>query len=173
MFKTKLAQATKEVQDKKRKKDGKYRNLTIVERCGKWTIGSVVFISILVGASWMFVYLNLSSVFASRTVIINNVIETVQAKELPTTESNTQAIASLIYKNESSEGKNGLKKCLNIGKVNNIGYGVWGDNFMCFDDHASEMETLTKWIDKHFNEGMTENELLCHYSGNNYVGCVR
>lgn len=96
-----------------------------------------------------------------------------EAPELPAKEiSNTERIADTIYTLESSQGKNNYSKCQAVGKVNGIGYGIDGSGkYMCFENHAEEMKTLRIWIDKHFAEGMTESELMCHYSGSNYKVC--
>lgn len=82
-------------------------------------------------------------------------------------------LADYIWLKESTRGKNNYSKCEIVGKINGIGYGVWGDNYVCFDSHEEEMETLKKWITNHKSEGMTDNELLCHYSGRNYDLCQK
>lgn len=89
-------------------------------------------------------------------------IKLAEAKEVE--QDNTNELAEYIYLKESSKGKNGLKKCLAIGKVNNIGYGVYGTNWTCFKDHAEEMSVLNEWIKEKKNKGMTDKELLCIYN---------
>ena len=83
-----------------------------------------------------------------------------------------ERIADTIYSRESSRGKHNYSACTKQNKINGIGYGIPGNGkFMCFTSHEEEMETLKKWINRHIAEGMTEKELMCHYSGNNYIGC--
>lgn len=82
-----------------------------------------------------------------------------------------QNMMEIIWTNESSKGKNNYSKCETLGKINGIGYGIWGDNWMCFDSHTEEMKTLEKWITEHKEQGMNDTELLCHYSGGNYDLC--
>lgn len=82
-----------------------------------------------------------------------------------------EELQDYIWLHESTRGKNNYSKCEIVGMTNGIGYGVWGDNYVCFDNHEEEMETLKKWINNHKYEGMTDTELLCLYSGNNYAQC--
>ena len=92
--------------------------------------------------------------------------------ELPSDEVlDIKAISDTIWLLESGRGQNNYSKCTAIGKINGIGYNVWGSNYSCFGSHAEEMEVLEDWIRQHIAEGMTEQELMCHYSGNNYKGC--
>lgn len=83
-----------------------------------------------------------------------------------------EELSDYIWLHESTRGKNNFSKCEIVGKINGIGYSVWGDNYVCFDSHAEEMEYLKKWINNHKSEGMTDNEILCHYSGGNYDLCT-
>lgn len=80
-------------------------------------------------------------------------------------------LSDYIWLHESTRGKNNYSKCEAIGKVNGIGYGIWGERWMCFDSHKEEMETLKKWIQDKKDKGMSDKELLCLYSGNNYLIC--
>jgi hypothetical protein len=104
-------------------------------------------------------------------------INIVRAEKAPIKEdskpeiSDIDRIADYIYTMESSRGKNNFSKCEAIGKVNNIGFGIWGDNWLCFDSHAEEMETVKKWIKDKQDKGMSEKDLLCLYSGGNYKIC--
>lgn len=88
------------------------------------------------------------------------------------TKDNTDELADLIWLNESTRGKNNYSKCEAIGQINGIGYGIPGSGkYQCFDSHQEEMQILNKWIKDHKDQGMTDKELLCHYSGNNYNQC--
>lgn len=81
-------------------------------------------------------------------------------------------IAEIIWERESSKGAHNYSKCEAQGLTNGIGYAIPGDGtYQCFKDHAEEMETLKRWIVDHQNQGMTEKQLMCHYSGSNYANC--
>ena len=94
-----------------------------------------------------------------------------EEQDLSDTTSPVSQIADEIWMLESTRGKNNYSKCEAIGKVNGIGYGIWGGNWMCFDSHEEEMETLEKWISEKRDKGMTDKELKCLYSGQNYKIC--
>jgi hypothetical protein len=85
--------------------------------------------------------------------------------ELPSDEVlDIKSISDTIWLLESSRGQNNYSKCEAVGKINGIGYGVYGSNYMCFDSHAEEMKTLEKWIQNKINEGLNEKELMCLYN---------
>jgi hypothetical protein len=88
-----------------------------------------------------------------------------------TSASSIKELSDLIWLNESTRGKNNYSKCEAIGKVNGIGYGIWGGHWQCFESHKEEMEVLEDWIKDKLDEGMSDQELLCLYSGNNYDLC--
>ena len=67
------AKAKLEKKDEKRDKQGKYRKLTIVERCGKWTIGWVILWSALAGSSWTYVYDHRNEIIGTKTIVIQPV----------------------------------------------------------------------------------------------------
>lgn len=102
-------------------------------------------------------------------------IETAQAKEIETKkDNNIEELASLIYKQESSEGKNNYSKCKEQGKYNSIGYGIPGDgSFICFESHEDEMQALKGWLVAKRASGMSDDAMLCLYSGNNYINCKK
>ena len=60
----------KQKEEEKRDNKGKYRKLTIVERCGKWTIGWVIFWSVTAGASWTYVYDHRNELIGTKTITI-------------------------------------------------------------------------------------------------------
>jgi hypothetical protein len=83
-------------------------------------------------------------------------------------------IAETIWMKESTQGKHNYSKCEAQGLTNGIGYAIPGDGtYRCFKDHAEEMQVLKGWIRDHISQGMTEKELLCHYSGSNYNFCQK
>jgi hypothetical protein len=175
-----LKRAEIAVQAPKREAKGKFRKETIVERCGKWTIGWVIFWSVLAGVAWTTVYFKYPVAFESNTRTITIVNEahadieeaTQEAKIEVAVVDEIETIANDIYKLESSNGVNNYSKCEAIGKVNGIGYGIPGNGkYMCFEDHAEEMTVLKGWITEKRARGLSDTELLCLYSGNNYKIC--
>jgi len=83
-------------------------------------------------------------------------------------------IADTIWMLESSRGVNNYSKCEAVGKTNGIGFGIPGNGkYQCFESHAEEMRVLKSWIKDKQGKGMSETELLCHYSGSNYSICQK
>lgn len=66
----------KQKEEEKRDNKGKYRKLTIVERCGKWTIGWVILWSAIAGGTWTYVIDHRNELISTKTIVI----EGVQAK---------------------------------------------------------------------------------------------
>jgi len=105
--------------------------------------------------------------FQPKTVIIN----IAEAKEQPKTDRISE-LMDLIWQRESTRGQHNYSKCEQQGKVNGIGYGISGNGkYICFDSHEEEMQVLRGWILDKQAKGMSEQELLCLYSGSNYKGC--
>lgn len=109
--------------------------------------------------------------FTPKSVTI--IIHKAEAKvKKATPKDNVTELANKIYYLESSNGKNNYSKCEAIGKVNGIGFGIIGNGkYECFNSHEDEMKVLKGWIVDHKARGMSDNELLCLYSGNNYKIC--
>jgi len=84
-----------------------------------------------------------------------------------------EKLKDLIWLRESTRGKHNFSKCEAQGKINGIGYSVYGDKYMCFASHDEEMEVLGKWIEKHKRNGLTEIDMLCLYSGGHYQECSK
>lgn len=156
---------------------------TTCEKHGKYLVLSLVLLGMFIGIVWTRAYYKGSEYFSE---MIKVSAETVQARseakpegELVGLTANDEGassptpseIADLIWSRESSRGKNNFSKCEAKGMTNGIGMGVWGGNYMCFQDHAEEMKVLEDWIARHQEEGLSYIELLCHYSGNNYREC--
>jgi hypothetical protein len=80
-------------------------------------------------------------------------------------------LADYIWLHESSRGKNNYSKCTAIGKINGVGYSIYGGKWMCFESHEEEMQTVKKWIENERLKGLSDLELLCRYSGSNYQIC--
>jgi len=138
----------------------------------KLALAVVVVEYILVGGYWYIAKNDFLSVFQTKEVIVYQA-EAKQSKMLSESQNSSLSvfdISNTIYHNESSEGKNCLKRCENIGKVNCIGYDI---KKTCFDNHDQEMQTLNKWVARHIGEGMTTSELFSHYSGGDYTAIMK
>ena len=132
-----------------------------------WSLG------VIAGASGMY-WVNTmpklqgDTIFEQKTVLI----ETVEAKETP--KDNIEELMTLIYQNESSSGKNNFSKCEEQGKVNGIGYGIPGNgSFVCFESHQDEIIALKGWLVAKRASGMSDDDILCLYSGDNYINCKK
>lgn len=89
------------------------------------------------------------------------------AKEATTanSEPSYETMADIIYKLESSSGKNNYSRCSIVGKVNYFGFGINGSGkYMCFENLKENRTAVINWIKNHFNEGLTEAQLICHYN---------
>jgi len=60
----------KQKEEEKRDNKGKYRKLTIVERCGKWTIGWVILWSAIAGGTWTYVIDHRNEIIGTKTITI-------------------------------------------------------------------------------------------------------
>jgi len=132
-------------------------------------------LGVIAGASGMY-WVNTIPTLEPSSVVFEQVnqslqIETVEAKEV---EDNIEKLMTLIYQNESSSGKNNFSKCEEQGKVNGIGYGIPGNgSFVCFESHEEEMIALRGWLVAKRASGMSDEAMLCLYSGGNYVNCKK
>jgi len=132
-----------------------------------WSLGAIAGAS---AVNWYYILPTLEEtyVFEQKTV---SVIEIAEAKEV---EDNIEKLMALIYQNESSSGKNNFSKCEEQGKVNGIGYGIPGNgSFVCFESHEEEMIALRGWLVAKRASGMSDEAMLCLYSGGNYVNCKK
>lgn len=165
---------------KKEIKGGKKRELTWREKYGFFRIMWVYLLGVAFGASITFIYLEFPQVLETKTITIINEVKaqetekTMQVEEevMQKESDNVEELAEMIYKLESTSGKNNYSKCEAIGKINGIGYGIPGNGtYQCFESHEDEMKVLRGWIIDKKAKGMTDNELLCLYSGRNYKIC--
>jgi hypothetical protein len=108
----------------------------------------------------------------SKTIILIRPAEAKEIKQEDVKKDNIDQIADKIWLLESTRGKNNYSKCEAIGKINGIGYGISGNGkYQCFNSHDEEMQVLIGWIIDKRAKGMSEREMICLYSGNNYEGC--
>lgn len=178
----KVAEASEKLAkaDPKREAKGKFRKETWREKYGFWRIMWIFMLGVCAGSPLALAYVAMhdTSFFESRTIIITNVaeaatVEAPQVKEMSVpVEVSVETIADTIWSNESSRGVNNYSKCAAVGKVNEIGYGIDGSGkYQCFKNHEEEMTVLAGWVVDHRAQGMSDTELMCHYSGANYKIC--
>lgn len=102
----------------------------------------------------------------------HNEAQAIQKQEAKPSIDENEAIKELIWTRESTRGKHNYSKCEAQGKINGIGFGIPGNGkYICFENHAEEMQVLDDWIENHKVQGMSDQEMLCHYSGGNYSEC--
>ena len=133
----------------------------------------VLALGVAIGGSSVFVHNEYPSIVSTDPLIIENThfIEKAEAKEAPKVDK-VKELSELIYQRESSNGKNNYSKCEAIGKYNGVGYAIPGNgSYICFDSHEDEMQAVRGWIVTKLAAGMSEEKLLCVYSGNNYKEC--
>lgn len=177
----KIDKARQELRDE----GGKYRIATFREKIAllyqktrkealKLAFAVVITEAVMVGCLHYGIKWGLYEYFSPKTVIIN-IARPAEAKEIKQEEvkiDSIEQIADKIWFLESTRGKNNYSKCEAIGKINGIGYGITGNGkYQCFNSHDEEMQVLRGWIIDKRAKGMSEQEMLCHYSGNNYQGC--
>ena len=145
------------------------------KKAQKLALAVVITEYLLVGGWYFAETMGLLEFLQPKTVIIQ-IAKPVEAKEQPKPQeikeiSDIDRIADNIWNLESTRGKHNYSKCEAIGKVNGIGYGIPGNGkYICFENHAEEMETLKRWIEDKQEKGMTENELMCFYNTGKTAG---
>lgn len=150
----------------------------LYKQAQKIALAVVIAEALMVGSYAIACNYGLLELLQPKTIYIELAKASQEAPKMPAVEevkpkpSTIEQLADLIWTRESTKGKNNYSKCEAIGKINGIGYGIPGNGmYQCFTSHAEEMQTLEAWINKHIEEGLTEKELLCHYSGSNYKEC--
>lgn len=150
-----------------------FDNLRKVKQEAKRLAVAVVIVEMLLVAGYAIgEQYNLFDVFRQ-----SNTITIVQARRIEQPKEETQAdrigeLAADIWNRESTRGKNNFSKCAAKNKINGIGYGIDGTGkYLCFSNHAEEMEVLRGWLIAKLAAGYTEREALCIYSGNHYKEC--
>ena len=151
----------------------KYLTNQFYEKAKKISFAVVVF-QYLVAFGWMTLEHNnmLEWVKPQKTIIVVNKAQAKTSEVIKiksdfkkTSENNVSEIANIIWTLESSKGLNNYSKCEAIGKYNGIGFGIPGDGtYMCFNSHEEEMKQLNKWIKEHKSQGITDDQMLCHYN---------
>jgi hypothetical protein len=166
---------------------GKYREATKREKIAllyrtakkealKLSFAVVVAECVMVGVFAYAVKWGIYDYFQPKTVIIN----VAQAKEKPAntqievisqevkTRKTDQELLEIIHKHESGKGtaKAGLHKtCEAKGLSNEYGYNPP----TCYKDKEALTKIVLNWITDHKAQGMSDSELLAHYSNNAYT----
>lgn len=135
-----------------------------------WSLG------LITGIAYHFFYVNWKEITTPRIVEIVNVAHADEIKPVSTVEikkeDSVDEIADFIWNHESTRGKNNYSKCEEKGLINGVGYNIpGGGKYQCFNNHEDEMKVLIGWIIDKRAKGLSDNNLLCLYSGNNYDIC--
>lgn len=147
----------------------------------KLTIRKVALISlgVVIGVAWTVSYFQWEKIAEPYTVKYLNtgvVVKTEAHVRESVEESNevlqegdeilslsTDKIVSLIYRMESSGGKNDRCQRLGLG-YNSYGFGVYNGNYPCYETQEEVTNLVTEWVNQHRAEGMTWGQLACHYN---------
>jgi hypothetical protein len=133
---------------------------------------AVVILEFMLAGGWYIIETNgyIDELYQKQVNTI--VFKPAEAKEIEQAKpekDHIEELSDLIWLRESTRGKNNYSKCEAQGLINGIGFAIPGNGkYICFKDHAEEMQALDKWIKDKQAKGMTTKELLCLYSGNNY-----
>lgn len=175
----KIDKARQELRDE----GGKYRIATFREKIAilyqktrkealKLAFAVVVTEAVLVGVFHYALKWGIYELLQPKTVIINltkpakaQEIELIEVKQERKTDNE---LLSIIHNHESNNGtaKQGLHTtCKNKGLSNEYGYNPP----TCYKDNASVEKIVTNWISDHKAQGLTDEELLSHYSNGAYI----
>lgn len=127
-----------------------------------------IVLGVILGGSWMFVYIqaapDVKDIFSEKRIVIENVVvHPAKAKEIEKP-SRSEEIADIIHNLESSRGRKNYSKCEEQGKYNEYGYGIPGDGrYRCFDKGKDRVAVIG-WIEDKLAQGFTEKELACFYN---------
>lgn len=86
-----------------------------------------------------------------------------------TTPPSVGSIVDKIHILESSAGKNNFSKCKAQGLYNEFGYGVYGDNFLCFE-RGEDRKAVEKWFIRELSN-LTIQEAVCKYNTGKTDNC--
>jgi hypothetical protein len=87
-------------------------------------------------------------------------IKDVSTPQIPL--NSVKEIVNKVHRLESSAGKNNFSKCEVQGKYNEYGYGVHGENYLCFEK-GKDREAVEKWFEKELKD-KTLAKALCKYN---------
>jgi hypothetical protein len=152
---------------------------TTCQKHGYTLVCSLIGLGMIVSGVWTNVYKETKTYISTPNAPVVIIIDRAEASTEKTIKnlddeqvSDVMVTADYIWMKESTRGQNNYSKCEEKGLINGTGYAIPGDGtYVCFNNHAEEMATVIEWIKKHQDEGMTNLQLLCHYSGNNYKEC--
>jgi len=171
-------EAAKAKLEEKRDSKGKYRKLTITERCGFWTISWVIFWAVLAGAGWTYTINNMDSIWEAKTVTVFNASpaladtgttqEKFEDNEAASAASvpgeflayNAEEITKVVYELETNSGKNGTDQGCHAKGLHN-GYGFAPGS--CYESDAETGKLVEKWFEKQLKT-KTLAQSLCFYN---------
>jgi hypothetical protein len=170
-------------QNELRNEVGEYRKATIKEKIAilyskarkealKLAFAVVVTECIMVVALHYGVKLGLYELLQPKTVIINIAkpaeAKEIEPKQVKTQEKSVNELLNIIHNHESSNGKalQGLNKTCELKGLSNE-YGYNPPN--CYKSNEALEKIVTNWIIDHKAQGMTDEQLLSHYSNGAYT----
>jgi len=142
----------------------------------KLAFAVVVTEAVMVGCLHYGIKWGIYDYFSPKTVIIN-IAKPAEAKEIKPQEAKKEVktdkrtvndLLDIIHEHETNSGtaKTGLDvTCKAKGLSNQYGYNPP----TCYKDNASVEKIVTNWIIDHRAQGMTDEQLLAHYSNNAYT----
>jgi hypothetical protein len=99
-----------------------------------------------------------------KTIIIEiNKAQAQEPKPQEVKKIEVESIADIIYKLESSNGKND-QKCERLGKHNGHGFAQRVNKNFCLASDEKMRVLVIEWIKDKQDKGMTTKELLCYYN---------
>lgn len=147
----------KNVEQKKKEKKVKLKT-----KVG-WTVfGIILTLGILGYVIATYTYLEISNdpMVVSADIVDNSKTWDGEKVSIPS----VQRITEVVYQLESSSGVNEPYQCTSQGKTNGYGYGVYGNNCLCFDTHDEVTEIVEGWFKSCLDETGDLNTCLCRYN---------
>ena len=95
---------------------------------------------------------------------VNSKVEERESQVVAPSTSELDTIIDKIAVLESSNGLHQPTQCTNKGMINKWGYGVYGNNVMCFQNDEEAKETIKGWFKKQKDSGLEIEEMLCKYN---------
>jgi hypothetical protein len=140
-----------------------------LKQAQKLALAVVVLEYVLAGGYWYLAKNDFYGLFSTKQVIIYQA-EAKTAKMLPEAQNepisdfDAESVADVIYRNESSKGKND-QKCERGGLGHNgYGFGQYKGHNLCLESDNAVRVLVIEWINEKHKQGLSENEMLCLYN---------
>jgi len=92
---------------------------------------------------------------------VNLKVEERESQVVAPSTSELDTIIDKIAVLESSNGLHQPTQCTNKGMINKWGYGVYGNNVMCFKNDEEAKRTIHDWFRKRIDSGISLEKCLC------------